>query len=599
MKHRSIRSVTAGCLIAAAALTGVASSISGVVASADDDSVVFTVGVTQDIDTLNVTAGYLVIDYEIWNLTLPTLTDKASADFAVQPSLAESWEGSDDGLTWTYKLKADAKWSDGEPMTADDVVYTITRSVEEGWFNHLATTGNLTATATDPSTVVITSSAPDPKLPVLDFYIVPKHIYESIDADALATYPADDNVSGGPFMITERSESEFVKLERNPNWYGEQPKIDQVIYRIFATPEAQYTALVAGEIDAIDDTPANLYADVVAGKVANIEAIGGNNGSFSELAMNNGCSTGIGDGHPALQDKLVRQAINWAIDRDLLIEKTLAGTGVPAYTIIPSANPAFDYKIPDGVEPYSYAPDKAKALLDEAGWTDDDGNGVRERDGVELRLRYFDRSVGTGTANTGFITDWLDDVGIATDVSTYDEDTLTALQGKGEFDLFTWGWSPFVDPDFMMSYMTTANVPTDPDVGGYNDANWCNADYDALYDAQHIELDPDKRAEQIQQAMQVFYDEAPYAVLYKYDLLMSIRSDRWTNLVRQPSGTGPVLFNQGNLSYLALTPKDGGSEDSGSNTGLILGIVGGVVVIGAAGLFAVKSRRKSADDDRE
>ncbi len=584
----------------AVAIPSIGSSAS-MASAADDgkDKVSFTVGVTQDIDTLNVTAGYLVIDYEIWNLTLPTLTDKASADFAIQPSMAESWTGSDDGLTWTYTLGDGLKWSDGEPMTADDVVYTVTRSIEEGWFNHTAVTGNLTATSPDPRTVVITSSVPDPKLPVLDFYVVPKHIYEKIDAEALTTYPADDNVSGGPFMITERTESEFVRLEKNPNWFGTEPKIDEVIYRIFATPEAQYSALTAGEIDAVDDVPSSLYATVAAGDVKNLESIGGSNGSFSELAMNNGCETGIGDGHPALKDKLVRQAINWSIDRDLLIEKVLAGTGVPAFTIVPSANPAFDFVPAPGVQTYSYDPEKAKALLDEAGWVDSDDSGVRDKDGVELNLRYFDRSVGTGTATTGYITDWLKDVGIATEVQTFDEDTLTALQGKGEFDLFTWGWTPFVDPDTMLSYLTSANVPVDPDAGGYNDANWCNAEYDALYEAQKVELDPDKRADLVQQALQVFYDEAPYAVLYKYDLLMAIRSDRWTNMVRQPSVTGPVLFNQGNLSYLALTPVGGGGDDEGSNTALIIGIIGGVVVAGIAGFFLFKKRRTSSDDDRE
>src|SRR3954452_22372123 len=97
------------------------------------EKVTFTVGTTQDVDSLNVTVGVLVIDYEVWNLTLPTLTDKAAKDFSVTPGMAESWSSSEDGLTWTYKLRPDMKWSDGEPMTSEDVVYTINRSVEEGW----------------------------------------------------------------------------------------------------------------------------------------------------------------------------------------------------------------------------------------------------------------------------------------------------------------------------------------------------------------------------------------------------------------------------------------------------------------------------------
>ena len=100
----------------------------------------------QDIDSINPLVGALVIDYEIWNLQYATLTDKAADDFAVIPGLAESWEVSDDGLTVTYTLREGLKWSDGEPLTAEDVAYTINRSRDEEWINHVSTTANLDAT---------------------------------------------------------------------------------------------------------------------------------------------------------------------------------------------------------------------------------------------------------------------------------------------------------------------------------------------------------------------------------------------------------------------------------------------------------------------
>ena len=228
MQHRIGRTMVTVALAAAALTIPIAVGTAGA-----QDTLTFSVGTTQDIDTLNVTAGFLVIDYEIWNLTLPTLTDKAADDFSIRGGLAESWTESDDGLTWTYTLREGLQWSDGEPLTADDIVYTITRSVEEEWQNHISTTGNLTATATDERTVVVTSSVPDPKLPMLDMYIVPQHVYETISAEDLPNYPADDNVAGGPFRIVERREGEFVRLEQNPNWYGDEPAMDQVIFQIF------------------------------------------------------------------------------------------------------------------------------------------------------------------------------------------------------------------------------------------------------------------------------------------------------------------------------------------------------------------------------
>ena len=447
----------------------------------------FSVGVTQDIDSLNVTVGFLVIDYEIWNLTLPMLTSKAAADFSILPSMAESWTSSEDGLTWTYKLRSDMKWSDGVPMTADDVAYTITRSVQDGWWNHTTVTGNLTATATDAQTLVVVSSVPDPKLPILDVYIVPKHIYEKISAEELPNYLADDNVSGGPFQIVERKEGEFIRLVQNPNWFGKKPAMDQLIFRTFETAEAQYNALKAGDLDAVDDVPGKIFATIMAGDEPNITGIAGNQGSFSELAMNSSCPTGIGDGHVALKDPNVRRAINWSLDRQLMVDKVLNGFGKPAVGISASANPAFDYQV-EADQTYSYDPAKANALLDEAGWIDTNGDGVRDKDGVELKLRYFDRSVGGAADTTPFITGFLKDVGIATEVKTFDEDSLAAIQSKSEFDLYTWGWSPYADPDNMLSNFTSSAVPTDPAVGGYNDGNWCNAEYDALYELSLIHI---------------------------------------------------------------------------------------------------------------
>ena len=555
----------------------------------------FAVGVTQDIDSLNVTVGFLVIDYEIWNLTLPMLTSKAASDFSILPNMAESWTSSEDGLTWTYKLRSDMKWSDGVPMTAEDVAYTITRSVQDGWWNHTTVTGNLTATATDAQTLVVTSSVPDPKLPILDVYIVPKHIYEKISAEDLPNYLADDNVSGGPFQIVERKEGEFIRLVQNPNWFGKKPAMDQLIFRTFETAEAQYNALKAGDLDAVDDVPGKIFATIMAGDEPNITGIAGNQGSFSELAMNSSCPTGIGDGHVALKDPNVRRAINWSLDRQLMVDKVLNGFGKPAVGISASANPAFDYQV-EADQTYSYDPAKANALLDEAGWIDTNGDGVRDKDGVELKLRYFDRSVGGGSDTTPFITGFLKDVGIATDVKTFDEDSLAAIQSKSEFDLYTWGWSPYADPDNMLSNFTSSAVPTDPAVGGYNDGNWCNAEYDALYAQQHVELDPVKRADLIQQMHKIFVNDGPYAVLFKYDNLQAFRSDRWQNFERQPAEVGPIMFTQTSSAYLNLEPVSGDSGGGGSTNTIVVILV--VLVAAGVVVTLVRSRRKKSADDR-
>ncbi len=145
------------------------------------------------------TVGELVSSYELWNLQYATLTDLAADDFATTPGLAESWS-SEDGKKWTYVLREGLEWSDGTPLTAEDIEYTINRSREEEWLNHTSTVQNLTAEATDERTVVVTSSVNDPKLPGLSAYIVPKHVYEKIPADEITKYEALDGVASGAVL---------------------------------------------------------------------------------------------------------------------------------------------------------------------------------------------------------------------------------------------------------------------------------------------------------------------------------------------------------------------------------------------------------------
>jgi peptide/nickel transport system substrate-binding protein len=582
-------------LLCAVLLLGAVVTAPTSVGASGAKKVTFTVAIQQDFDSLNVTVGILVPDFEVWNLIWPSLTSTAAKNFAAEPGMALSWTSSDDHLTWTYKMRQGMKWSDGQPMTAEDVKYTIDRANDEAWSSHLPITQNLTAKVVDESTLEVTTSVPDPRLPALGAYIIPKHIYEKVSAEAMPNYEATDKIGGGPFTFDEMKKGEFVRLVRNPNWYGKKPAMDEVILRHYADRNAAFEALKSGEIDATDDVPVNQFAGIKGG-TGNIVGINGNQGSFSELAMNSGCSSSPGDGHPALKDKLVRQAVNYAIDRDLLVKKTLQGNGTPGTAIVPSADPSWDLKVAEDKR-YKFDPDKAKALLDQAGWKDSNGDGVRDKDGTELKLRFFDRSVGGGQDNTGYISGWLKDVGIATDVTTMAEDALAEVIGQNQFDLFTWGWVPYVDPDLQLSYFTTAQATTDPEAVGYNDANWCNDEYDKLYEQQHVELDVAKRHEIVQKMLEIFHEEAPYAMLYKYDELQAFRADRWENFVRQPADVGPVLFTNSSPAYLELRAK-GSGDSSGSNAGLFAGLGAAAVAIAGASLW-LKSRRRESDDERE
>jgi peptide/nickel transport system substrate-binding protein len=592
-------------------------------AAGQDEPVTLTIGLQQDLDSANVTQGYLVSSFEFYTLQYATLTDKAADDFATIPGLAESWEPSPDGLTYTYTLREGLTWSDGEPLTADDVAYTINRSRDEEWLNHSATTVNLDATAIDERTVEVTSSVPDPKLPTLDVYIVPQHVFESISADDLATYDGLDGVGSGPFVLDSRDPGQGWTMTANPSywgWEGADPPIDRVVFRIFTNGDAMVAALQQGEIDAAHDIPSGSYAGL--DEDPDIVAVTGQQGSFSELAMN-GSQGGLGDGHPALLDIDVRHAIAHAIDRQVLLERVIDGLGAVGSTISVSPDPVWKPDIP-AEEQFGFDPERANQLLDDAGYLDTDGDGVREMpDGSQpLEFRYALRSESElEPALNEFISGWLQDIGIATTIETYDDTQLTDIIGAGTYDLFTWGWTPFVDPDPMLSYFTCVQVTTDIEAIGYNDANWCSEEYDALYEQQKVELDRDARVATVREMLRLFHDEATYVVLLELADLQAYRTDRFEGWTQQPAGTGPVIFTNTSPTYVNLRPigaeaeeptddspaSDGADEetaggdvtiegeadddDGGSNTGVVVAVAAGAGAAVLGGLLLVRSRR--------
>jgi peptide/nickel transport system substrate-binding protein len=562
--------------------------------------ITFTVGDTQNIDSMNPIVGVTVPAYEAWNIQYATLTDKSPKDFSPIPGLAKSWTSSPDKKTWTYTLRPNLKWSDGQSLTAEDVAYTINRAKKEEWLNYTSVVGNLTATAQDPTTLVVKTSVPDPKLPTLDMYVVPKHIWEKQDAKAVTKYDALDGVGSGPFTLEHFEKGQFARFKANPYYYGGKPAVDRVVLRGFDNPDAMVAALKRGEIDAAEDVPGTAFHQLE--KDSAVQTLQGYQGAMTEFAINGGA--GLKKPHPALLDLRVRQAIAHAIDKKTIVDRVLAGLGKPADTVSTSPNPEWSPQIP-AEQQFDFNLDKAKQILDDAGYKDTNGDGIREMPGggKPLKFRYAVRSEGdTGPATAELITGWLREIGIATTQKVYDDSRLTEVIGKGDYDLFVWGWTPFVDPDPMLSYFTCDQVSSDPDdpTNYYNDANWCDKQYDALYKQQHEEVDKAKRVELVHQMLTRFYESATYNVLYVYPDTQAYRKNRFTGWIRQPEKTGPVLFSNSSPTYARLKPfvasaSTGKADDGGGGSGgLIAIIVVAVVVLGGGFLWAM--RRRTADE---
>jgi peptide/nickel transport system substrate-binding protein len=573
--------------------------------------VTFTVGIINDVDSLNPFIGILAETYEVWALMYDYLVGYSQKDFSPVPGLAESWEVSDDELTWTYKIRQGVKWSDGQPLTARDAAYTFNR-IMKGTFEQ-TNYGNYVAniksvTAPDDTTLVMTTKKPSPSMLRLAVPILPEHIWKNIDEKEVSTFDNEKNAVGsGAFKLEERKTGQFVRLSANKSWWGGAPKIDEVVFRVFNNADAEIQALRKGEIDFADQLDAAPFNSLKS--TEGITIVPGEYSGFDELAFNTGAAldTGqpIGDGHPALKDKRVRQAIAHAIDKKALVDRVLGGYGTEATGIIPAIYKDLTFQ-PSETEAYTFDLAEANRLLDAAGYKDTNGDKVREMpDGSRpLRFRLFTRQESnTSQQSVQFIRGWLRDIGIATDVKVVEENRLTEIIGQGEFDMFEWGWVVEPDPDYQLSTFTcgSRSYKSGGDVtANLSDSFYCNPAYDKLYQQQKVTIDPAKRAEIVKQMQRMLYVDAPYVVTFYYDDLQAYRSDRFTGFRPQPDPGGVVLFEYGIYSYLNITTPQAAAasgDDGGSGVPLIP-IAAGAAVVGAAGVL-VALRRRSTRDERE
>lgn len=575
----------------------------------------FTVGILNDVDSLNPFTGIVAEAYEVWGTMYDTLTGTSEKDFSTTPALAQSWTTSADGKTWTYTIRSGVTWSDGVPLTAKDVAYTFNR-IMKGTYeqtNYGSYVANITAvTAPDDTTVVMTTKVPTPIMTRLAVPILPEHVWSKISAKDVKSFANQTDVVGsGPFRLVERKNGQFIRLAANKGYWNGAPKIDELVFRVYGNADALGQALKSGEVDFADALDADVWQSLK--NTPGVVTYAAKYYSFSELSFNTGAAlddgTAIGDGHPALKDKKVRVALSYAVDRQALVDRVLNGNGTPGTTIIP---PAYSTLHLEPSNPYTFDLAKANQLLDEAGYAKGaDGVRTMPGGGEPLKLRLFPRQESEPSQQAArFIQGWFKDVGVAVDIKVLAEDNLTEIIGRGEFDMFLWGWVVEPDPDYQLSTFTCANrsYKDGGDVfANLSDSFYCNKEYDALYEKQASQIDPAQRAETVKQMQQLLYDDAPY-ILTWYDDDTQAYSDKWTGFVAQPEG-GALLFQYGTYSYRNIERKkataaaDGsgtGSAASGSGlgTGALVGI-GAVAVLLLGGAGALLARRRGTDADRE
>ncbi len=597
----------------------------GAVAAEGEEPVTFTVGLKNEVDNFNPFLGIEAASYEMWALSYDYLVGYSVDDMSPVPALAESWETSDDGLTWTFDVREGVTWSDGEPFTAADVAYTYDRVLTgeteaTTWSSYLASVESVSAP--DDTTVVLELEQPNAVLPLLPIPILPEHVWKDVSAEEVATFPNEPEpgepvVGTGPFELVEgKAGGSTYRFEANEDYWGGAPHVDEVVFRVFKAEDPMVQALVKGEVDFVHDI-SPLQVDALQGREG-ITALNGASPYFEELGFNTGAEDEdgrrLGDGNRALEDPAFRRALGHAIDRDRLVEAAYQGAAKPGDVVVPPAYPGFRWEPPeDQVVDFDLA--RADELLVEAGYeTDADGTRLMPDGTPVAPMRLFARTEEKRSVTTmDFVSEWLGELGIDSEVTPLESARLTEVILEGEYDVFQWGWYVEPDPDAILDVFTCAQR------AGWSDSWYCNPEYDELMAAQKAETDDDARVEIVRQMQQILYEDAPYQVIAYTTSGQAFRSDRFTCFVPQPDPDGVLLMQYGTFNYRLLRPVEGagdcdgtaraisaeaaegtpgaGGGDDGGSTMLVVG--GGAVALLAAAGALVALRRRSSADDRE
>jgi peptide/nickel transport system substrate-binding protein len=566
----------------------------------EDEKLVWRIGTVNEIDSLNPFKAVELPSFELFGLQYNLLVEFSQEDYGPTPGLADSWEHSEDGLTWTYNLNPDATWHDGEPVTSEDVKYTFERILDEEsalFIDYLRQID--TIETPDEQTVVIHTKRPSVQMLSMWVPILPKHIWEDVPSDETNSFENEPAVGSGPFRATEWRRGQFLRLEANPDYFRGAPAIDEIVWNFYGNHDTMVQALKQGEVDYIDNPPINLFKSLE--NEPDIETVSSAAPGFTELAFNvyepnpqvikEFGAPKTSTGHPALLDERVRQAINWAIDEQELTDRVLQGEGLPGSTLVPPPLAKYHLEL-DESEIMAFDPARAEELLAEAGWEDTNGNGTVDKGGEELELRLFVRSEQADGAQLGqFVEDWLGEVGIRVTAKALGDNALTDTIYEADFDMFIWGWGSDPDPDFILSVLSCDQIM------GWSDTFWCNEEYSDLYQEQKTLLDIDERAEAIQRMQEIAYEESPYVIFYYDNWLEAYRTDRLEGWQRAPGEGGTIFYSitpqYTPLSLKPLSAEEAAGGDGGSGT---LWVLVAVAVIAAVGGGVALSRRGSREE---
>jgi len=488
-----------------------------------EEPVVLRVGILQDVDCWNPAACY-----SFWftaDLWADPYLGKGTGCEALPTRLLDSWEMSEDGLTWTFKLHEGITFSNGEPLDAE-----VAAGFLEWWssipsisFIYKTTELLDSVEVIDDVTFQLKTTSPIPFLfDAITIYPQPPSVTSTLTDENVTTFENFPPIGAGPYTVTEWVPGSSITFDANPEYHRGKPPIDRIVVQIFSNTDALVNSLIAGDIDmttllsgdfveTMKQTPNTaIYAEPPRYKY--------------ELEFNVASS---GKKHPAIDDPAVREAIDYSINRQRILDVALLGYGqlCPTNWACPSVSP--DQVNPDlAVTPYDLV--HAKQILEAAGYRDADGDGILETaagEPLQFRLAYESADPVELTI-ADMITADMKEIGIGTEIEAVETGMVNDLLNGRDFDLLIYRMYTDVFAPIQLNWTSTC-AAAEAKASGHNFPGFCNKEFDDLVNAAYAALDKEKLQEALFSAETILYDERPFVILAAMTRVQGVRSDRF------------------------------------------------------------------------
>jgi peptide/nickel transport system substrate-binding protein len=507
---------------------------------------ILRVGTINYIDTLN---PFLYIEAQAgnaFNMIFPQLVqyDYVDGKYKIVGDLAQSWDTSADGKDWTFHLKSGGKWSDGQPITAEDAAWTLNTTLKYQSGPTAVLAGTVAhvdnAEATDPSTLVIHYKKPVGNvLAALEQgWILPKHAWEQYaigNGKGLKTYHPEQNlpmITGGAYSIKSYEKKGTTVFLKDPNFYGPKSNADAVALTYYTNADAMITDLKGGQLDYVDQVPFSAV-DVVK-KDSNIQVDTVPGFETTNITWN---SNPRKPKNRELLDPQVKKALSMCVDRDKIIDVVFSGYAEKVENLV---GDVATYANTD-LGPLEYNCDAGNQMLDQLGYKKG-ADGIRVAPATSgqsaqpaHKMQYEiivpnsldfngDREfqvVQEGFAQAGVkVTEKPGgDSSSAYALETDDNCDAATSTGYAHFDIAMWDWIGYVDPDFMLSVVTKGQWCS------WSDTGWDNPDYDKMYEQQATTVDPNGREQLVKEMQKIIYDNVLYTQLVEEQAIDAHRKD--------------------------------------------------------------------------